>query len=177
MLGAMKRLALLTALACIACAEAGGADGGILVGPGAQSCAPWYMPPDFDRLDSELQTARLRWKLANLQHYRYDFARIAAPLRFPDVTVRVKGGKLKGVTFKNPAEANAPAPLNAGPMEALFLEVTRALAYQKAQPCADLRVTYDAKDGHPTTFYSGSGFSPFADGNAEWRVTNFSARP
>ncbi|CAM3573347.1 hypothetical protein DESA109040_16865 [Deinococcus saxicola] len=134
------------------------------------------MPPDFARLDSELQTARLRWKMANLQNYRYEFARIAAPLRFPDVTVSVRGGKLQGVTFKNPAEATPSLPLNAGPVEALFLEVTRALAYQKAQPCADLRVTYDAVNGHPTTSYSGSQISPLADGNAEWRVTKFSAR-
>jgi hypothetical protein len=176
MLRGMKRLALLTALSCVACAEAGGADGGILIGPGAQACAPGSMPPDFARLDSELQTARLRWKMANVQNYRYDFARIAAPVRFPDVTVTVKVGKLQGITFRNPAEATPSLPLRAGPVEALFLEVTRALSYQMAQPCADLRVTYDAADGHPTTFYSGSRFSPFADGYAEWRVTKFTAR-
>lgn len=176
MLCGMKRLALLTALSCLACAEAGGADGGIPIGLGSQGCAPGYMAPDFARLDSELQTARLRWKMANLQQYRYDFARIAAPLRFPDVTVTVKTGKLQGVAFKNPAEATASPPMGAGPMETLFLEVTRALGYQKAQPCADLRVTFDAVDGHPTTFYSGSRFSPIADGYAEWRVTGFTAR-
>ncbi len=176
MLCGMKRLALLTALSCLACAEAGGADGGIPVGFGTQTCAPGYMPPDFARLDSELQTARIRWKTANLQGYRYSFARIAAPVRYPDVTVTVRGGKLQGVAFRNPAEATASPPLGAGPMETLFLEVTRALSYQKAQPCADLRVTYDAVDGHPTTLYSGSRFSPIADGYAEWRVTGFTAR-
>ncbi|CAM4182756.1 DUF6174 domain-containing protein [Deinococcus marmoris] len=176
MLPRMKRFALLMALSCVACAEAGGADGGIPVGPAAQTCAPGYVRPDFARLEAELKTARALWKAAGIQNYSYDFARIAAPVRFPDVTVTVEGGRIKAVVSQGPLEQRLPEGLNVGPVEALFLEITRAITYQRSQPCADLRVTYSAADGHPTTSYSGSQFSPLADGNAEWRVTKFSAR-
>lgn len=173
MLGVMTRLMLLTVLSCLACAQAGGAGGG----PGPQSCAPGVMQPSFARLEAELNAARTRWKAARLQNYRYDFARIAAPLRFPDVAVAVEGGRVVTVTSVDSLAPTLPEGLTVGPVEALFLEITRALTYQRAQPCADLQVTYDAVDGHPLTFYSGSRFSPLADGFAEWRVTNFSARP
>ncbi|GGL73786.1 hypothetical protein GCM10010840_09830 [Deinococcus aerolatus] len=124
-----------------------------------------------------MKTARTRWKAARLQNYRYDFARIAAPLRFPDVTVSVEGGRVATVMSVDSLAPDLPGGLTVGPVEALFLEITQAITYQRAQPCADLRVTYDAVDGYPRTFYSGSRFSPLADGYAEWRVTNFSARP
>ena len=178
----MKRLALLTVLSCLACAEAGGSGGGSagsggVGGPGFQNCGPDFVQPNYARLEEQLNTARARWKAAKLQTYRYDFARIAAPVRLPDVTVSVQGGRVTNVASLNPLEQAPSGGFTVGPVEALFLEITRAITFQRAQPCADLRVSYDAADGHPLTIYSGSRYSPVADGFAEWRVTNFSARP
>lgn len=124
-----------------------------------------------------MKAARARWKAAGIQTYRYDFGRTAAPVRYPDVRVTVVAGQIKAIAPQNPFENILADRLNVGPVSALFTEITRAIAYQRSQPCASLRVTYDPKNGHPTTFYSGSQFSPQADGNAEWRVTGFSARP
>ncbi len=140
------------------------------------SCAPGYVRPDYARLQADLDAARARWKAAGLRNYRYDFARIAAPLRLPDVTVTVTGGRVQSIEGDG-TQGLSPSSLNAGPVEALFLEAARALNYQRAQPCATLRLGFDARDGHPTAFYSGSQLSPMADGFGEWHVTSFSARP
>lgn len=185
MLWGMKRLALLTVLSCLACAGAGGGGGAGsggtgsagVGGPGSQGCGPEFVQPDYARLEGQLDAARARWKAAKLQDYRYDFARIAAPLRLPDVTVTVEAGRVSNVVSLDPLEQVPPEGLTVGPVEALFLEITQAITFGRAQPCAALRVSYDAADGHPLTFYSGTRFSPLADGFAEWRVTNFSARP
>ncbi|MDV6375499.1 DUF6174 domain-containing protein [Deinococcus arenicola] len=173
----MKHLVLLTLLTCAACAQTGSGGDSIPFGMGAQTCAPGHVQPNFARLESELKAARTRWKAARIQNYGYDFARIAAPVRYPNVRVKVVRGRITDIAPQNPLENIDTDRLHIGPVEALFSEIARAITYQRNQPCADLRVTYNAADGHPTTFYSGSRFSPQADGSAEWRVTNFSARP
>ncbi|WP_188901314.1 DUF6174 domain-containing protein [Deinococcus aerophilus] len=174
----MNRLLPGMLFALCSVAGAGGGERAVPVGLGQPArCAAGYVRPDFSRLQADLNAARTRWKAARVRNYRYDFARIAAPLRLPDVTVTVVGGRVQGIQAVDGQHPAAPSPLNAGPVEALFLEAARALTYQRSQPCATLRLGFDAVDGHPTTFYSGSQVSPMADGSGEWRVTNFSARP
>lgn len=175
----MSRPTLLTpalALALAACVPAQQAQGSPQkvdpAVPLATGCVPGYSRPDFTVLERDLAAARARWQAAGVRDYRYDFAQVAAPLRFPAVRVTVRGGAVASVE-RLPGESGEPSAQARGTVEARFADVAQVLRGQRKQACPVVEVEYDAQDGHPTRLYSGSGAANVADGWGEWRVTGF----
>ncbi|MFC5849026.1 DUF6174 domain-containing protein [Deinococcus petrolearius] len=169
--------ALLTSLALAGCAllgraQAGGGGGPRPARPQAALCRADYVRPSFARLEADLASARARWAAQRARAYRYDFAQVAAPVRYPAVRVTVRPGAAPAIAVL-PGEVGDPGGQAGGTVEARFAQVAQALASWRTQPCPEVRVTYDRVTGVPLTFYGGSGLANIADGYGEWRVTNF----
>lgn len=169
--------ALLTSLALaggalLGTAQAGGGGGPRPAQPQAALCRADYLRPSFARLDADLASARARWAAQHIRTYSYDFAQVAAPVRYPAVRVTVRPGAAP-VVVTLPGEEGDPGGQAGGTVETRFAQVAQALASWRTQPCAEVRVTYDRTTGVPLTFYGGSGLANIADGFGEWRVTNF----
>ncbi|WP_216327257.1 DUF6174 domain-containing protein [Deinococcus aestuarii] len=138
------------------------------VGP----CAPGYVRPDFAVLERDLAAARARWTAAGVRDYSHDFAQVSAPLRFPTVRVSVRGGMAQAVRLA-PGETGEPGAQARATVEDRFANIAQALEGQREQPCPAVEVEYDGRDGHPTRFSSATRQANVADGEGEWRITNF----
>ncbi|WP_102126915.1 DUF6174 domain-containing protein [Deinococcus planocerae] len=135
-------------------------------------CAPGYVRPDFAALEQGLAAARARWTAAGIRDYSHDFSQVSAPVRFPTVRVSVRGGMAQAVKLA-PGETGEPGAQARATVEDRFANIAQALEGQRQQPCPAVEIEYDARDGHPTRFFSGTRQANVADGEGEWRITNF----
>lgn len=140
--------------------------------PLATGCPPGYTRPDFAALERDLAAARSRWTGAGVRDYSHDFAQVSAPVRFPTVRVSVRGGMAQAVRLA-PGETGEPGPQARATVEDRFANIAQALTYQRDQPCPAVEAEYDPRDGHPTRFLSATRQANVADGEGEWRITNF----
>ncbi|MBB5235112.1 DUF6174 domain-containing protein [Deinococcus budaensis] len=154
-------------------AQAGGAGEPPPAVPGASAgCVPGYVRPDFAALERELNAARARWRAAGVRDYRYDFRQVAAPVLFPTVRVTVRGGAVRDVVLVA-GQTGEPSAQARATVEERFVQIAQALAFQRAQPCPAVEVTYDREDGHPTRLSTAPRDLNVADGDGEWTLTNF----
>lgn len=138
--------------------------------PAAPQCRAEYARPDFVKLRAEYRTSIARWKANPPRNYSFEYHQFAAPLRFPDTTVTVRGGV--NVTVQ-PHEAGQPSPSARYTMARRFLSVWAAVVQAEQQPCPELQINYDPQYGFPNRLYVGQAVQNMADGNGEWSITDF----
>lgn len=148
-------------------------QGQILLG---NECREGYVRPNYPKLRAEYRTNIAKWKALNPRDYTFEYHQFAAPVMYPVTIVTIQGGLFKSAVVKA-GETGTPSPTARYTMARRFLATWAAIVQGEKQPCGELEISYDARYGFPNRVYTGIASKFIADGNGEWQIKNFSARP